>query len=194
MLKLRKNKKGFTLVELIVVIAIMAVLAGTVAGVTVSQLNKQTNNTAKTEAQTLASDFKNFMIDYRLPAGTIGSNGKESAPAKIPGTDEDFSMDGEEWSSEKIDTVGELKYAVYEFIAENKLSPEALSIVNNNNSTGKVAGEHKFYAYIYKSDEKGNAKADGDKVSVMFYCKHKGTNANQQPKAVYTYSDALADN
>ena len=54
MLKLRKNKKGFTLVELIVVIAIMAVLAGVVAGVTVSQLNKQTNKTGSAQAKTVA--------------------------------------------------------------------------------------------------------------------------------------------
>ena len=54
MLKLRKNKKGFTLVELIVVIAIMAVLAGVVAGVTVSLLNKQTDKTGRTQANTIA--------------------------------------------------------------------------------------------------------------------------------------------
>ena len=66
MLKLRKNKKGFTLVELIVVIAIMAVLAGTIAGVTVTQLNKQTNSSAQSEADTLVSQLKTFMVDVKI--------------------------------------------------------------------------------------------------------------------------------
>ena len=61
MLKLRKNKKGFTLVELIVVIAIMAVLAGTVAGVTVSQLNKAKNDSAASDIKNLLSEFESFL-------------------------------------------------------------------------------------------------------------------------------------
>ena len=68
MLKLRKNKKGFTLVELIVVIAIMAVLAGVVAGVTVSQLNKQTDKTGATQANTVAQ----FLSQCALTGETEG--------------------------------------------------------------------------------------------------------------------------
>ena len=67
MLKLRKNKKGFTLVELIVVIAIMAVLAGVVAGVTVSQLNTQTNKTGSAQAKTIA--------DFISTVALTGENG-----------------------------------------------------------------------------------------------------------------------
>lgn len=40
---MKYNKKGFTLVEFIVVIAIMAVLAGVVSGATVGILNKKTD-------------------------------------------------------------------------------------------------------------------------------------------------------
>ena len=81
MLKLRKNKKGFTLVELIVVIAIMAVLAGTIAGVTVSQLNKQTDNANKTQAKKIADTIYTELLenpDIQF-ADTIGENNAVTA-------------------------------------------------------------------------------------------------------------------
>ena len=72
MLKLRKNKKGFTLVELIVVIAIMAVLAGTIAGVTVSQLNKQTDKTMASEAKGIADFISTWIVEYGAEFPTSG--------------------------------------------------------------------------------------------------------------------------
>ena len=75
MLKLRKNKKGFTLVELIVVIAIMAVLAGVVAGVTVSQLNKQTDKTGVTQANTISSFLSTCAMVLSSAVARVTTNG-----------------------------------------------------------------------------------------------------------------------
>ena len=179
MLKLRKNKKGFTLVELIVVIAIMAVLAGTIAGVTVSQLNKQTNNTAKTEAQTLVSDLHSFMIDYKLSAPDNATEGN--------------------WTA-KIDSITKLAHAVKDFIDENNqdgkikviaLAENGTAPVKNSDITAEVygndnfkAGDHKFYAAVYKS---------GADYKVRFCCLQKGNGKNQFPFADYTYGEVLAD-
>ena len=83
MLKLRKNKKGFTLVELIVVIAIMAVLAGTVAGVTVTQLNKKTDDTNKIQAQKIATSISGLVLEdgSEYIKAASGSASDENAPA-----------------------------------------------------------------------------------------------------------------
>ena len=83
MLKLRKNKKGFTLVELIVVIAIMAVLAGTVAGVTVSQLNKNTDKTMGTEAKGVADFISTWIIENNID---LSATGLTLATIKTEGT------------------------------------------------------------------------------------------------------------
>lgn len=86
MLKLRKNKKGFTLVELIVVIAIMAVLAGTVAGVTVSQLNKNTDKANYTQANKIATSISGLIlespekyIDIATGAASVEGEGEEGS-------------------------------------------------------------------------------------------------------------------
>ena len=82
MLKLRKNKKGFTLVELIVVIAIMAVLAGTVAGVTVSQLNKNTDKANGSQAKTIADFISSQLIEGTIDLDASGFDiGTIEAPA-----------------------------------------------------------------------------------------------------------------
>ena len=90
MLKLRKNKKGFTLVELIVVIAIMAVLAGTIAGVTVSQLNKQTDKTMASEAKGIADFISTWIVEYgaELPSsGTIAEVKGKDGETEVTLTD-----------------------------------------------------------------------------------------------------------
>ena len=184
MLKLRKNKKGFTLVELIVVIAIMAVLAGTIAGVTVSQLNKQTNNTAKAEAQTLASDLYNFMIDYKLAGGISVANLKTAV--------DEFVTENNQGTNIKVVSLGE---DVVEPPAENDdITGDGYGTVNYK------AGEHKFYAVVYKTqvvvgkEDDGKTDKKEDRYKVRFCCKQKGNGQNQFPFADYTYGDVLSDN
>ena len=95
MLKLRNNKKGFTLVELIVVIAIMAVLAGTVAGVTVSQLNKNTDKTNLTQANKIATSISGLILESpeKYINVATGAASETNTPSTSTQTTDTFKTD-----------------------------------------------------------------------------------------------------
>lgn len=58
MLKKKLNKKGFSLVELIVVIAIMAILAAVIIPTVTNKIKDANNGSANTTASTIANDIK----------------------------------------------------------------------------------------------------------------------------------------
>ena len=125
MLKLRKNKKGFTLVELIVVIAIMAVLAGTVAGVTVSQLNKQTDKTNQTQAKKIADTIYTELLEASEAASaSVGDDGTQQTETQTKdpiqtALEEAFGKDGKvfTWA-----TAGTDKGKIYVWKAASQVS------------------------------------------------------------------------
>ena len=165
MLKLRKNKKGFTLVELIVVIAIMAVLAGTVAGVTVSQLNKNTDKANKTKAKQVADFIAGMIADP-----------------------EDFDSITQEDST----STATPKPTIFKF-SEVKTKVETQFGTDYTKTTASKGGfalaettDHKYIHVVY------NGKANGGGID--YYISLDGTISTTAPDATTTETDSETPN
>ena len=95
----RLNKKGFTLVELLAVIVVLALLMVVAASSIGSALTNAKKNTLKTEAQKIVTNvYQNAYSQYMLNGNIGGLTGYTSVAAvgttgyKITGTDGKYSF------------------------------------------------------------------------------------------------------
>ena len=69
----KSNKKGFTLVELIVVIAIMAILAAVLVPTVTSKVKEAKKSAAESDAQALAKSFSLALAESKEDCNTLAA-------------------------------------------------------------------------------------------------------------------------
>lgn len=84
----KMNNKGFSLVELIIVIAIMAILAGALAPALISYVAKSRRSTTVSNAQTIASAVDAALSDEEAydNAADVFKNASAAQPVQVPKT------------------------------------------------------------------------------------------------------------
>lgn len=127
MKKLAKNNKGFSLVELIVVIAIMAVLVGVLAPQLIKYVEKSRQATDIQNCDSIATTLKTYFADKEGLSGVIvvkvSASGATSTDAGATQALKDAGLDstklkGSKWDPKEIQirydtTTGKVKYVAH---------------------------------------------------------------------------------
>lgn len=133
------KNKGFSLVELIVIIAIMAILITVTTGTIINQSNKQRDNLSKIEAEELINDIRNRFIIAKEIGGVDDITINDIKNMLI-----------EDWpnvkSFDKAGKASEKQYLIKEEMIDSKKCYTVSFILLSNNNKGKI------FQKIYDTD------------------------------------------
>lgn len=157
MKKLAKNNKGFSLVELIVVIAIMAVLVGVLAPQLIKYVEKSRQATDIQNCDSIATTLKTYFADKEGLSGSVTIKVDSSGTAATGKADIDTQatnalsdaglnttkLKGSKWDGSKIEitydtATGKITYTAnsdnYNATNAEEIKPGKATTTNNNNN------------------------------------------------------------
>jgi type IV pilus assembly protein PilA len=124
----KMNNKGFSLIELIIVIAIMAILVAIIAPNLTKYLGKSKKNTDKKNADEIASNLQTAITNYNLEHNTL-----LASDSCTWGTDGKAAFSDTDFNAEVDQTVGKVTAA-----KENGKMPDAKITYDGTDDSYKI--------------------------------------------------------
>lgn len=82
-----RTRRGFTIIEVIVIVVILGIIAAVIAPRFIGRIGQAKVSTAKTNAGSLAAAMKTFIIDHGKPEAGATINILWERPSNVPETD-----------------------------------------------------------------------------------------------------------
>lgn len=139
---MRRRKEGFSLVELLIVLAVIAALIATITPVALNAIRKAKASKVAQNLKTLASSFENYVYVNGSPPDAITDLGRDIADA--------YAVYYQENSGFYTVTVSASEDVDLETVQESLLTATDAGASSSSNKLGNASEENIYYNFEFQ--------------------------------------------